>query len=260
MNGWWLTGSVILSETIGARQSGDTSGASQGSAGDVVEDMKTTRERVSHLVVVAALAAWAVLPVARAAAAVDAAPPPTRPLIEKAVFAGGCFWCVETAFEGLPGVKAVVSGYAGGKEERPKYEQVSAGRTGHAESVEITFDPARTSYEKLLGVFWHNIDPTQAGAQFCDHGEQYRSAIFYANGAQRRAAIESRKRLEASNVLRKPIVTQIAPLTRFWPAEEYHQDYYKKNPVHYQTYRLGCGRDRRLKELWGPGAGKGGTR
>ncbi len=190
-------------------------------------------------------------PVIRAAA--TQAPP----ALSKAVFAGGCFWCVETAFEGLPGVKAVVSGYAGGKEERPTYEQVSAGRTGHAESVEITFDPTLTSYRKLLDVFWHNIDPTQASAQFCDHGEQYRSAIFHANGAQRRAAIESRKRLEASNVLKKPIVTQIAPLTRFWPAEEYHQDYYKKNPVHYQTYRLGCGRDRRLKELWGPGASAG---
>lgn len=183
---------------------------------------------------------------------------PTAPApLAKAVFAGGCFWCVEAAFEGLPGVKSVVSGYAGGREDRPTYEQVSSGRTGHAESVEITFDPAATSYRKLLGVFWHNIDPTQAGAQFCDLGQQYRSAIFYANDAQRRAALESVKRLEASTILKEPIVTQVVPLPRFWPAEGYHQDYYKKNPVHYQAYRLGCGRDRRLRELWGAGAGAG---
>ncbi len=222
--------------------------------------MKTSRERVLNLLVVAALAAWALLPVARAAAADVAAPPLARPVMEKAVFAGGCFWCVETAFEGLPGVKAVVSGYAGGKEDHPTYAQVSAGRTGHAEAVEITYDPAVVSYKKLLDIFWHNIDPTQASAQFCDHGEQYRSAIFYANDAQRRAAIASLERLKSSKILKKPIVTQIAAFTRFWPAEEYHQDYYKKNPIHYQTYRLGCGRDRRLKELWGPAAGKGGTR
>ncbi|HEY6553358.1 MAG TPA: peptide-methionine (S)-S-oxide reductase MsrA [Vicinamibacteria bacterium] len=186
-----------------------------------------------------------------AAARGSSAPAP----LAKAVFAGGCFWCAETAFEGLPGVKSVVSGFAGGSELNPTYEQVSSGRTGHAESVEITFDPAVITYAKLLDVFWHNIDPTQARGQFCDHGEQYRSAIFYANDGQRRAALESRRGLEASKVLKAPIVTQIAPFTRFWPAEEYHQDYYKKNPVHYQAYRLGCGRDRRLRELWGAKAG-----
>ncbi len=222
--------------------------------------MRTTREKVLNLLAVAAMAAWAMLPVARAAAADDAAPLLARRVVEKAVFAGGCFWCVETAFEGRPGVKAVVSGFAGGKEERPSYAQVSAGRTGHAEVVEITYDPTLISYKKLLDIFWHNNDPTQASAQFCDHGEQYRSAIFYANDAQHRAAIASLERLKSSNILKKPIVTQIAPFNRFWAAEEYHQDYYKKNPIHYQAYRLGCGRDRRLNELWGPAAGKGGAR
>lgn len=179
-----------------------------------------------------------------------------RAPLAKAVFAGGCFWCVEAAFEGLPGVKSVVSGFAGGPEQNPTYEQVSSGRTGHAEAVEIAYDPAVTTYAKLLDVFWHNIDPTQANAQFCDHGPQYRSAIFTANAAQRREAVASLKRIEASKVLKAPIVTQIVALTHFWPAEAYHQDYYKKNPVHYQTYRLGCGRDRRLRELWGASAGK----
>ncbi|MEK7348263.1 MAG: peptide-methionine (S)-S-oxide reductase MsrA [Candidatus Eisenbacteria bacterium] len=218
--------------------------------------MKTTRKRFSNLVVLAAVVAAVLLPLSRARAANAAAPKRPLPTIEKAVFAGGCFWCVEAAFEGLPGVKTVESGFSGGAEERPTYEQVSSGRTGHAEVVEITFDPTAISHKKLLDVFWHNIDPTQAGAQFCDHGEQYRSAIFYASDAQRRAALESLKRLERSNILKKPIVTQIVALTRFWPAEEYHQDYYKKNPAHYQAYRLGCGRDRRLRELWGADAGR----
>ena len=188
--------------------------------------------------------------------AAQAAATPRRAPLAKAVFAGRCFWCVEAAFEGLPGVKGVVSGYAGGPEQNPTYEQVSSGRTGHAEAVEIAYDPAVMTYAKLLEVFWHNIDPTQANAQFCDHGEQYRSAIFTANAAQRREAVASLKRIEASKILKAPIVTQIVTLTRFWPAEAYHQDYYKKNPIHYQTYRLGCGRDRRLRELWGAAAGK----
>lgn len=179
----------------------------------------------------------------------------TRPLA-KAVFAAGCFWCAEASFEGLPGVKAVVSGYAGGTEQNPTYEQVGLGRTGHAESVEITFDPSVMSYTRLLDVFWHNIDPTQANAQFCDHGRQYRSAIFTENESQRRAAVASRKRLEASKLLKAPIVTEVTPITKFWPAEAYHQDYYKTNPIPYQAYRLGCGRDRRLHELWGDAAGK----
>jgi peptide-methionine (S)-S-oxide reductase len=182
---------------------------------------------------------------------------PSKPSasLAKAVFAGGCFWCVEAAFEGLPGVKRVVSGFTGGPEPDPAYDQVSSGRTGHAEAVEIIFDPAEISYEKLLTVFWHNIDPTQANAQFCDHGPQYRSAIFPVGAAQQRAALQSKRRIEVSKVLKGAIVTQIVPFTRFWPAEEYHQDYYRKNPVHYQAYRLGCGRDRRLREIWGASAG-----
>jgi peptide-methionine (S)-S-oxide reductase len=184
------------------------------------------------------------------------APPPAVPAgMARAVFAGGCFWCVEAAFQDLPGVGAVVSGFSGGKEPSPTYHEVSSGRTGHAESVEITYDPAKITYVKLLDVFWHNIDPTQSDGQFCDHGTQYRSVIFYADEAQHRAALDSRRRIEASKRLRGPIVTQIVPLTRFWPAEEYHQDYYRKHPVEYHAYRLGCGRDARLKEIWGREAG-----
>jgi peptide-methionine (S)-S-oxide reductase len=220
-----------------------------------MEIMNRARMQRWHLVFLAAVAVSVPLLLSPVNAAETAAAKRAQPANAKAVLAGGCFWCVEAAFEGLSGVKAVVSGFSGGSEERPTYEQVSSGRTGHAESVEITFDPAAISYTKLLDVFWHNIDPTQAGGQFCDHGEQYRSAIFYANDAQRRAALDSRKHLEASKILKMPIVTQIAPFARFWPAGEYHQDYYKKNPVHYQAYRLGCGRDRRLKELWGTKAG-----
>jgi peptide-methionine (S)-S-oxide reductase len=178
-----------------------------------------------------------------------------RHALSKAVFAGGCFWCEEATFEGIPGIASVVSGFAGGTQPHPTYEAVSSGRTGHAESVEITFDPAVVTYAKLLDVYWHNVDPTQAGGQFCDRGEQYRSAVFYADDAQRRAALASKKAIEDSHVLKKPIVTQIVPLTTFWPAEDYHQDYYKKNPVQYHAYRLGCGRDRRLREIWGANAG-----
>lgn len=173
----------------------------------------------------------------------------------KAVFAGGCFWCEEATFEGKPGVLAVVSGFAGGMEPNPTYEQVSAGRTGHAESVEVTYDPKATTYEALLDIYWHNIDPTQPEAQFCDHGHQYRSAIFYSNEAQHRAALATKAAIERSRVLKKPIVTEIAPLPKFWPAEEYHQDYYKKNPIEYQAYRTGCGRDRALRAIWGAKSG-----
>ena len=191
-----------------------------------------------------------------------AAPAPAKPatsaptaVTAKAVFAGGCFWCEEATFEGKPGVLKVVSGYAGGREQKPTYEWVSSGRTGHAESVEVTYDPTVTTYERLLDIFWHNVDPTQSNGQFCDHGTQYRSAIFYTSESQHRAALASKKAIEDSKVLKRPIVTEIVPLPRFWPAEEYHQDYYKKNPVGYQTYRLGCGRDRTLREVWGDKAG-----
>lgn len=173
-----------------------------------------------------------------------------------AIFAGGCFWCVETAFESQPGVLDVVSGYAGGAKAKPTYDEVGRGGTGHAEAVEVTFDPAKTSYERLLELFWTNIDPTQANAQFCDKGEQYRSAIFWRTEAQRRAAIESRKAIEESGVLGgRPIVTQIVKAGPFWRAEEYHQDFWKKDPDRYFSYRKGCGRDERLRQIWGARAG-----
>ena len=172
-----------------------------------------------------------------------------------AIFAGGCFWCEETAFEGLPGVLSVTSGYTGGTRVNPTYEEVSSGGTGHAESVEVAYDPAVISYEKLLEVFWHNVDPLQANGQFCDHGEQYRSAIFYKGEAQKRAAEASKARLEQDPRFKGKIATQIVPASTFYPAEDYHQDFYKKNPVRYRTYREGCGRDARLKALWGESAG-----
>jgi peptide-methionine (S)-S-oxide reductase len=172
-----------------------------------------------------------------------------------AIFAGGCFWCEETAFEGLPGVISVTSGYTGGQKTNPTYEEVSAGGTGHAESVEVVYDPAKTSYERLLEVFWHNVDPFQKDGQFCDHGTQYRSAIFYRGEAQRKAAEESKSKLEEQPRFKGKIVTQIVAASTFYPAEEYHQDFYKKSPVRYHSYRAGCGRDARLKEIWGAAAG-----
>jgi len=182
----------------------------------------------------------------------QAGPPDAR---ANAIFAGGCFWCEETAFEGLPGVFSVVSGYTGGQTKNPTYEQVSSGGTGHAESVEVTYDPGKISYEKLLEVFWHNVDPFQKDAQFCDHGTQYRSAIFYRDEAQRKAAEESKRKLEEQPRFKGKIVTQIVAASTFYPAEEYHQDFYKKNPARYNSYRQGCGRDARLKEIWGAAAG-----
>jgi len=197
------------------------------------------------------------LPASPAAAdqAGKAVPAPTRaapaPTTERATFAGGCFWCMETAFEGTAGVLSVTSGYSGGPEKNPTYEMVSSGRTGHAEAVQVVFDAKRISYSRLLDLFWRNIDPTQAGGQFCDRGRQYRSAIFWNGATQRRLAEESRRAIEASKRLKGPIVTQIVSFTAFYRAEEYHQDYYKKNPEHYAAYREGCGRDRRLREIWG---------
>jgi peptide-methionine (S)-S-oxide reductase len=176
----------------------------------------------------------------------------------KALFAGGCFWCMEPAFEKVPGVSAVTSGYTGGQTKNPSYEQVSAGVTGHAESVEVFYDPAKVSYEKLLEVFWHNVDPLVANAQFCDHGTQYRSAIFYLDETQKALAEASKRTIEESKRFGKPIQTQIVGATTFYPAEEYHQDFYKKNPARYYSYRAGCGRDQRLQELWGKDAGHGG--
>jgi len=174
---------------------------------------------------------------------------------EKAIFAGGCFWCEESAFEDLPGVVSAVSGYTGGRTPDPTYEQVSTGTTGHAESAEITFDPAKISYEQLLEVYWHNIDPTQSDGQFCDHGSQYRSAIFYRNDAQKRAAEASKAKLEQDPRFRGKIATQIVPASRFYPAEEHHQNYCKVNPLRYKMYAAGCGRAARLKAIWGDEAG-----
>ena len=169
-----------------------------------------------------------------------------------ATFAGGCFWCMEPPFEKLDGVVSVTSGYTGGSKKNPTYEEVSAGGTGHAESIEVIYDPAKISYEKLLDVYWHNVDPVTPNAQFCDHGNQYRTAIFYHDEEQKKAAEKSKQALEASGKLGKPIVTEIVAATQFYPAEEYHQDYYKKNPIRYHYYRYNCGRDQRLEELWGP--------
>ena len=168
-----------------------------------------------------------------------------------ATFAGGCFWCMQPPFDALDGVVSTTVGYTGGRTRNPTYEEVSAGGTGHAESIQVVYDPHRVGYEKLLDVFWHNIDPTTPDAQFCDHGSQYRSAIFFHDDAQKRAAERSKQALEASGRLPGPIVTRIVPVSAFTPAEEYHQGYARKNPIRYEFYRYRCGRDARLKELWG---------
>jgi len=175
--------------------------------------------------------------------------------LEKATFAGGCFWCMEHPFDELPGVISVTSGYTGGHKINPTYEEVSAGGTGHAESVQIVYDPAKVTFENLLNVFWHNIDPTAKDRQFCDIGNQYRSGIFYHNEEQRRLALQSKAALEKNKTFKEPVVTEIVQATEFYPAEDYHQHYYKKNPIRYKYYRYSCGRDQRLKELWGSAAG-----
>ena len=168
----------------------------------------------------------------------------------KAIFAGGCFWCMEPPFEKLDGVQTVISGYIGGDKENPTYQEVAAGWTGHAEAVEITYDPARVTYERLLEVFWMNIDPTDSGGQFVDRGSQYRSAIFYLNDEQKQLAEASREKLDKSGRFGRKIVTEIVPATRFYPAESYHQDYYKESPVRYQFYRYNSGRDQFIRSYW----------
>jgi peptide-methionine (S)-S-oxide reductase len=174
-----------------------------------------------------------------------------KPTLERAIFAGGCFWCMEPPFDKLEGVVSTTSGYTGGHVENPTYEQVSSGTTGHLESVEVVYDPSIVSYEKLLDVFWHNIDPTDGGGQFCDRGSQYRSAIFYLNEEQKEAAEASKRALDASGQLPKPVVTEILPASQFYPAEAYHQDFYIHHAFRYKFYRRGCGRDRVLERLWG---------
>jgi peptide-methionine (S)-S-oxide reductase len=166
-----------------------------------------------------------------------------------AVFAGGCFWCVESDFDKVDGVRSTTSGYIGGKEKNPTYRQVAGGNTGHAEAVEIVYDPAKVTYQKLLDVYWRNVDPLTKDAQFCDHGRQYRTAIFYTGPEQKRIAEASKTKVAAH--FGKPVHTEIVPAGTFYKAEDYHQDYHKKNPVRYKFYRWNCGRDQRLEEIWG---------
>jgi peptide-methionine (S)-S-oxide reductase len=172
-------------------------------------------------------------------------------ILGKAYFAGGCFWCMEEAFEKVEGVLSVTSGYMGGTVANPSYEDVSAGRTGHAESIEVAYDPAKVSYRKLLDTFWRNVDPITPNAQFCDHGSQYRSAIFFQTDEEKREVEASKQAIEQSKRFKEPIVTQIVMVSQFYPAEEYHQDFYKKNPIRYKFYKYNCGRAQRLEELWG---------
>ena len=169
--------------------------------------------------------------------------------VATATFAGGCFWCMQPPFDAVPGVVSTTVGYTGGHVDHPTYEQVSAGGTGHAESIEVVFDPAKVSYRELLGVFWRNVDPTTRDKQFCDVGHQYRTAIFVHDDEQRREAEASRDAV--AKRLGQPVVTEIVPAGTFYPAEDYHQEYYRKNPVRYRFYRYTCGRDRRLAEVWG---------
>ena len=175
----------------------------------------------------------------------------TLPNEAVAIFAGGCFWCMEPPFDKLPGVISTTSGYTGGRVPNPSYEQVSSGSTGHAEAIKVVYDPGKVSYQKLLDVFWHNIDPYAVDYQFCDHGDQYRSAIFTIDAEQAKLAEQSKQVLEDPQHLGKTLATQIVPASTFYPAEDYHQDYYTKNPVRYKYYRYSCGRDERLEQIWG---------
>lgn len=170
---------------------------------------------------------------------------------DTAIFGGGCFWCVEEAFDKAPGVVSTTSGYTGGRTPNPTYREVSAGTTGHVEVVQVVYDPRKISYDQLLNVFWRNVDPLTPNRQFCDEGEQYRSVIYYRGAEQRRLAGASKATLEQSGRFKQPVVTEVAAASRFYPAEEYHQDYYTKNPLRYRYYKFSCGRAQRLEELWG---------
>ncbi|MEM9409261.1 MAG: peptide-methionine (S)-S-oxide reductase MsrA [Acidobacteriota bacterium] len=176
--------------------------------------------------------------------------PPAEGLA-RATFAGGCFWCMEPPFDKIDGVVSTISGYTGGAEKNPSYKEVAYGRTGHTEALQITYDPEKVSYEQLLEVFWRNHDPLTGDRQFCDRGQQYRPGIFFHDEQQKAAAVASRNRIADSGRFSQPIVTEITALDEFWIAEDYHQDYYEKNPLHYKQYRYGCGRDQRLRQLWG---------
>lgn len=195
------------------------------------------------------------LPLVLAAALLGTDAVGAQPNLAKATFAGGCFWCMEHPYDELDGVVSTTSGYIGGHKANPTYREVSSGATGHAEAVEVVYDPRKVSYEKLLAVFWMNVDPTDAGGQFCDRGSQYRTGIFYYTDEQKRLAEASKAALARSKPFKEPLVTEITKATEFYPAEAYHQDYYMKNPVRYKYYRTGCGRDARLKALWGKAPG-----
>ena len=201
-----------------------------------------------HLITALAVAALAFADGVALAQEEAAAPEDGQAL---ATFAGGCFWCMEPPYDKLDGVLATISGYIGGSTADPTYKEVSAGDTGHAEAVQVTYDPAKVSYDELLEVFWRNVDPLDAGGQFCDRGDQYRTGIFVHDDEQRRLAEASKQALEESGRFEQPIVTEIEEAGRFYPAEDYHQDYYEKNPVRYNFYRWNCGRDARLEQLWG---------
>jgi peptide-methionine (S)-S-oxide reductase len=198
-----------------------------------------------------ALMAVAALAMLVSAAAQTVATGPAPAGLAKATFAGGCFWCVEADFDKVPGVKSTISGYIGGKVAKPSYEQVAAKSTGHAEAVEVVYDPKVVSYEQLVEYFWRTIDPTTKDRQFCAAGSPYRTGVFVHDAQQLAAAQASKAKLEKSKPFSEPVVTEITLASTFYAAEEYHQDYYKKNPVRYKYYRNGCGRDERLKQLWG---------
>ena len=188
-------------------------------------------------------------------AAQEASPAPAAPAadanLQPAYFAGGCFWCMQYAFDRVKGVKKTIVGYTGGKVAAPSYEDVSGGDTGHAESIEVLYDPKEVTYPQLLDVFWHNIDPTTVNRQFADRGTQYRTAVFYRNDEEKKAAEASKAALEKSGKYDKPIVTQFVPAGTFYPAEDYHQEYYQKNPDHFQAYEIGSGRAGYIKRTWG---------
>ena len=189
--------------------------------------------------------------------ATSTVPAATDDELATATFAGGCFWCVESDFDAVPGVVETISGYTGGTADSPTYKQVTAGGTGHREAVQIRYDPKRVSYERLLHIFWRSVDPTDGGGQFCDRGESYQTAIFVDDEEERRLAEASREMLEQSMVLDAPVVTPVETAGEFFPAEDYHQDYYTKNPVRYRFYRFSCGRDSRVQQVWGRQAHEG---
>ncbi len=216
------------------------------------------RRSILRFVGIAALCGLAIFAVGTSMAGVPplvasnrAVDPKPTALQKVALFAGGCFWSMQKAFDGVMGVVSVTAGYAGGKAANPSYEQVETGATGHAESVKVIYDPDKITYEKLLDIYWHHIDPLTPNQAFCDRGPQYRSIIFYGDTTQKRAAEASKRALDESHRFPTPIVTAIEPATPFYAAEEYHQQFYKKNPMRYEAYRIGCRRDERTRQLWG---------